>query len=327
MTKRLRTALAVLAAVALAGCAYTPQRVASPDSSQNLPPAIDDARFDKLLEDTQAFSNAGDAAKDAAKLGARFVDPARLMRHGEYVIAANTRGAQLPALPLTKPQAKVVGQATDWPRYVFSLSPSVANQPLYVFGFVQSQARANYALWGYVKLFPKTKFPTTFKPEIGSPALSAGSKDFVMKPGLVTQSYVTLLNNPNDPLKNQFDTSLDAFWAHLAKIRKDYQGLAARTPGSEASLSVKSGTNGFIALKTTDSGALMMTTVVYDVVTKSPRPLNLSPAAKAFSGKATAGTLTETHTVTLLISVPPAGSADKVKVLGAAEAPTAMSAS
>ena len=71
-----------------------------------------------------------------------------------------------------------------------------------------------------------------------------------------------------------------------------------------------------------------MATLNYDVTMKSPRKLQLSALAKAHTGKATAAsTLTETHTVVVLFNLPDKASQNqKITVLGASDAVTAMSA-
>ncbi|WP_296180481.1 hypothetical protein [uncultured Mobiluncus sp.] len=327
MTNKLTTLLAGTAtALALSACAYTPTLVTSPNAG-NEPPALDQQRITKVTAEANAAAQAGDGAKDQQQLTSRFMNPALGMRNGEYMMTNATRGANLGALPLADPQVTVVQQASDWPRYAYTVSPSVEGQPLYVFGFVQSSPRANYALWGYTKLFPKASFPATFKPEVGSPRPAADSKDFVVTPGALAKTYTGYLNDPNSA-KDVFATENDSFAATFAQRRTDYATLAQQSRGLEVNMAARPGADGCIALGTTDGGALVMATLNYDVTMKSPRKLQLSALAKAHTGKATAAsTLTETHTVVVLFNLPDKASQNqKITVLGASDAVTAMSA-
>mgnify|MGYP006876282939 CR=1 FL=1 len=327
MTNKLTTLLAAGAtALALSACAYTPTLVTSPNGG-NEPPAIDQQRFTAVTTEANTVAQNGDGARDWQQLTSRFTNPALGMRNGEYLMTNTTRGANLGALPLANPQVTVVQQATDWPRYAYTVSPTVEGQPLYVFGFVQSSPRANYAVWGYTKLFPKASFPATFKPEVGSPTPQANSKDFVVSPGALAKTYADFLNDPNNA-KDVFDTAIDSFAATFAQRRTDYSALAQQNRGLEVTMTARPGADGCIALGTTDGGALVMAALNYDLTMKSPRKLQLSPLAQTYTGKtAAASTLTETHTVVVLFNLPNKASQNqKISVLGASDAVTAMSA-
>lgn len=182
-------------------------------------------------------------------------------------------------------------------------------------------------MWGYTKLFPKASFPATFKPEVGSPTPQADSKDFVVSPGALAKTYADFLNDPNNA-KDVFDTAIDSFAATFAQRRTDYSALAQQNRGLEVTMTARPGADGCIALGTTDGGALVMAALNYDLTMKSPRKLQLSPLAQAYTGKtAAASTLTETHTVVVLFNLPNKASQNqKISVLGASDAVTAMSA-
>ncbi|WP_279107145.1 hypothetical protein [Mobiluncus curtisii] len=313
-------------ALALTACSYTPTLVTSPKAG-NEPPALDQQRITKITTEANAAATAADGAKDQQQLTSRFVNPALRMRNGEYMMTNATRGANLGSLPLANPQVAVVQQDSEWPRYAFTVSPSAEGQPLYVFGLIQSSPRANYAVWGYTKLFPKASFPATFKPEVGSPRPAAKSKDFVMAPGTLARTYAGYLNDPNST-KDVFDTENDSFAATFAKRRADYATISQQNRGLEFNMTARPATDGFISLGTTDGGALVMATLNYDLTMKSPRKLQLSALAQAYTGKTTAAsTLTETHTVVALFNLPNKASQNqKVTVLGASDAVTAMTA-
>lgn len=325
--KYLRATAVLAAALSLAACGYTPKLVSSP-TGDKLPPALDVDRMNAMLTEANQVATAADGARDWQQLVARFTGPSVTMRNAEYVVVGATSGANLNPLPLTNPQAMAVQQAGDWPRYAMTVSPAVKGQALQVFAFVQSQARANYSLWGHVKLFPKVKFPATFKPEVGSPAVAA--KKLLRDPGTVAADYVALLNDPNAP-KDKFDTSLDAFLATYNKRRDSFAQVAAASRGGlNVTITAKPGANGYVAMGTMDGGALVMTDLTYNVTMQSNRRLDLNPLAKAMTGKSQANVfVAEEHTALVLFEVPAAGTkgeAGKIKVLGAAEATTAMSA-
>lgn len=312
-----------VAGLALTACAYTPALVPSPEGG-NEPPALDAQRILRVANQADAAAKAGDEGKDLQKMAPRFSNPALAMRGGEYQVVNTTPGAKLAALPLADPQVTVVEKAKEWPRYAYTVSPSVEGQPIYVFGFVQSQPRANYTVWGYVKLFPKASFPATFKPEVGSPEIVPDAAEFRAKPGSLARSYTDLLNDGGNPAKDIFNTENDSFFATFNQRKSDYAQLVQQSRGLEISLAARPGSDGFLALGTTEGGALVMASLQYDLVMKSQRPLDLSPLAKAMTGKNRAtSTLTETHTVVALFDLP-ATKDGKVTALGASDAVTAI---
>lgn len=324
-----RHAVAITAAVAMAislgACGYTPKLVSSPTGGKQ-PPALSETRINALVNEANQVAAAGDAAKDWQQLAPRFLNPALAMRNGEYRVASVANGATVKPLPLAKPQIMTVSQAGSWPRYLFTVSAGAQNEAPQMFAFVQSQARANYGLWGHVRLFPKAKFPATFKPEVGSPAVPAKSKELVVNPGAVAAAYVKVLNNPGDSAKNRFDFGADSFVAAYNHRRDSYQQLASKSHGLQVNVNAKLGA-GFVGLGTISGEALIMAELQYDVTMKSSRPLNLNPVAQAWVGKNTAtSTLNETHTALVLFKIPKRGHDAKIRALGAAEAVTAMSA-
>lgn len=319
--------LTLLAAISLAACGYTPKLASSPPGNK-LPPALDEARITRILQDTNRIANAADASRDWQKLVPRFHDPARQMRFGEYVTANVTPGVIVAPLPLTKPQAAAVQQAGDWPRYFLTVSPAVKGQSLQVFAFVQSQARENYKLWGYVKLFPKAKLPATFKPAVGSPAGETEASPLVAHLKTLARDYAAILNDPNAKTKAQFDTTKDAFLQLYNQRRTSYAQLAGISPGLEVGINATPGLDGYVALGTTTGGALVMAEIKYDITMKAQRPLKLNLFSQVMTGKQEGGTtISEKHTALVLFDVPPAdakGEARKIKVLGAQEAITGM---
>lgn len=324
-----RHAVAIAAAVAtvisLGGCGYTPKLVSSPTGGKQ-PPALSETRINALVNEANQVAAAGDAAKDWQQLAPRFLNPALAMRNGEYRVAGATNGATVKPLSLAKPQIMTVSQAGPWPRYLFTVSAGAQNEAPQMFAFVQSQARANYGLWGHVRLFPKANFPATFKPEVGSPVVPAKSKELVADPGAVAAAYVKVMNNSGDSAKDLFDFGADSFMAAYNRRRDSYNQLASGSRGLQFNVSAKPGA-GFVGLGTISGGALIMAELQYDVTMKSSRPLNLNPVAQAWVGKNTATTtLNETHTVLVLFEVPKRGHDAKIRALGSAEAVTAMSA-
>lgn len=325
--KRLATLpVAALAAVGLAACGGTPSLVSSP-AGDNLPPAVDTTRLEQVIAQTNQEAQGADAARNSAQLGPRFIGPALVMRNGEYMQVTHETNASLGTLPLVNPQALLVGQAGAFPHYAMSVSGPQGGQSLHVFAFVQSQARANYALWGWVKLFPKVKFPSTYKPEVASPNIQPNSGDYVMKPGAVAQNYLDVLVDPNHKSKDLFDLSLDSFNGTFQSRKAQYAQLTQDNVGLQFSLNPSVAEDGIVALGTADKDALVMTTLNYSMTMTSDKKLEISALAQAYTGKSTAGsTLVENHKVTLLFRVPSKGSGQKVQLLGAADAIVGMSA-
>ncbi|WP_252865354.1 hypothetical protein [Mobiluncus mulieris] len=167
-----RHAVAITAAVAMAislgACGYTPKLVSSPTGGKQ-PPALSETRINALVNEANQVAAAGDAAKDWQQLAPRFLNPALAMRNGEYRVASVANGATVKPLPLAKPQIMTVSQAGSWPRYLFTVSAGAQNEAPQMFAFVQSQARANYGLWGHVRLFPKPNFPQPSNRKLARP--------------------------------------------------------------------------------------------------------------------------------------------------------------
>lgn len=304
------------------GCAATPQLVAGPEATAAAP-ALDEARFQAVLDKVAATVEAADAKRDANLLVARVNGPALIQRRGDYTLVAGLEGSNLQGLPIKNAQALIISNSLAWPRYAMEVSQPTEAKSVYVFALAQAKAQADYALWGYTKLFPKVTIPQTLKPTVGSPQVDAKGEGLKYPPGKIAVTYANLLKNPGDTaISDQFDYSLDANLAAFNKRREEYNQAFRSVTGSTITFDIQPGPDGYVGLGTVDGGALVMTTLTYSLEVKSSRAINLPASAKGFVGevKKAKSTMKEEHRVSILVYDPPADADKKLQVLGASDA-------
>lgn len=318
------TALVVAGTGAVANATTTPapapptesgSAAAAPAAS----PVLLDAQFRRILEQVSSAADAGDAAKDAAKLAERLGGTELEVRTQNYKIRSQvgTYEARMPVRS-TKLLTTVVTSHRSWPRSVLAVTQGDGNVVPQLLTLVQPSPRENYKLVETTPLQPGTTFP----------AISRGGTDT-----LAANDKSGLLYSGEEALAGLADRLTNAESSFKDKVVEGASSpYIADTLSYQAEV-VKSGENGTftfthkvvpestVVYRTADGGALVLGRINFgfDGTPKaSGDKLTIGDDAAALAGgKETTTGMVLNFAESMAVYVPPAGSTDPIKLVAA----------
>ena len=300
----------------LAGCSV-PLPTPAPDA---LPAAMQPAMSVEQAEDIVAEVSASLADADAALSvdvpGPRVTGPAATIRSFQYLLVTAGLADALTVIP-SGAQTLVLPTTDEWPRTVMVVTepPEDLQAPL-LLTLVQTEPRAPYQLWSWVRLFPGVQTPALAQPELGSAPVAPDAPEFAVSPTEVLAQYVDVLTNRDaspyaaaftaDPLRQGIAKTKDAFVAVVGangSLTETYQPDAAGT----------------YSMATADGGAIVVGTVrTVTTITLVDSTLKIGDQTAAILGTDTLkSSLAITWLSVVAFAVPPVGSDAPIQVLGA----------
>ena len=317
-------AAAVLAGSATAAQAATPSpqpsgSASSPAKDAAGSPVLLDAQFRRILEQVSSAADAGDAAKDAAKLADRVAGPELEIRTQNYKIRSQV-GSYEPRMPVrsTKLLTTVVTSDRDWPRSVLAVTQGEGNVVPQILTLVQQSPRENYKLTETTPLQPGTTFPNISRG--GTETLAASDKSGLLYSGEEAMSGLAdRLTSADSPFKDKL-------------VEGQSSPYIADTLSYQAEV-VKSGENGnfsfthkvvpesTVVFRTADGGALVLGRINFGFE-GTPKAagdkLSIGDDAAALAGgKETTTGMVLSFAESMAVYVPPAGSTDPMKLVAA----------
>ena len=282
-------------------------------------PVLLDAQFRRILEQVSSAADAGDAAKDAAKLGERVAGTELEVRTQNYKIRSQV-GSYEPRMPVrsTKLLTTVVTTDRNWPRSVLAVTQGDGNVVPQLLTMVQQSPRENYKLMKTTPLQPGTTFPNIERD--GTETLAASDKTGLLYSGEEAMSG----------LADRLTSTESAFKDKL--VEGESSPYIADTLAYQAEVA-KAGENGTfsfthkvvpestVVFRTADGGALVLGRINFGFE-GTPKAegdkLTIGEDAAALAG----GSETTTGMVldfaeSVAVYVPPAGSADPMKLVAA----------
>ncbi|MGG6379470.1 hypothetical protein [Paenarthrobacter sp. NEAU-H11] len=327
-------AVAVVAGSGAAASATSPAPSPDPSSAaspaaqgQSGPPVLLDAQFRRILEQVSSAVDAGDAAKDAAKLADRVGGTELEVRTQNYKIRSQV-GSYEPRMPVrsTKLLTTVVTSDREWPRSVMAVTQGDGNVVPQLLTLVQPSPRENYKLVETNPLQPGTTFPTINRD--GTETLAAGDKTGLLYSGEEAMSG----------LADRLTTAESAYKDKL--VEGESSPYIADTLSYQAEV-VKAGENGnfsfthkvapenTVVFRTADGGALVLGRINFGFE-GTPKAagdkLTIGDDAAALAGgKETTTGMVLTFAESVAVYVPPAGSTDPMKLVAATRGLTGAS--
>lgn len=317
-------AAAVLAASGTAAQAASPSPQPSGSSSSQAKeaggsPVLLDAQFRRILEQVSSAADAGDAAKDAAKLADRVGGPELEVRTQNYKIRSQVASYE-PRMPVrsTKLLTTVVTSDRDWPRSVLAVTQGDGNVVPQLLTLVQQSPRENYKLMETTPLQPGTTFPSISRG--GTETLAASDKTGLLYSGEEAMSGLAdRLTSADSPFKDKL-------------VEGQSSPYIADTLSYQAEV-VKSGENGnfsfthkvvpdsTVVFRTSDGGALVLGRINFGFE-GTPKAagdkLSIGDDAAALAGgKETTTGMVLSFAESMAVYVPPAGSTDPMKLIAA----------
>ena len=283
--------------------------------SQELPPApavgtptahsvLDSTRFTTVLERIQTGLDAADAAKDAKLLSGYLTGPAQRVRTEEYALASAAKDDSKIEHFTTQSQAGTAGLTTGFPRIALAVTDAEEDKVPYLLAMTQNGARDNFELWAWVQPFVPVSIPETTAVSAGSEQVDGDTDGLLSTPQQVLDAYIDALNNPDGDNGKTFAD--DPLRQQLASLRSKDVSVAG-----EITVAARGGSDGFRGVRTKENGAIVFTTITYDVVykrtvAKSTLKMPADVASLLGTGTEIAGEVTTTNDVMMAFSIPPA---------------------
>ena len=292
-------------------------------------PAVTAPQLERITARISTTTLEADAALNPDLAATRFVGPALDERKGNYAIRAKIpEYAASPVIP-SAPGGLTLPQATDtWPRTVMSVVQDEADPtaPPTAIVLVQETPRSNYQVEYAMRLEPQAEIPEVAPATIGAAQLPPDSSFLLLPPNKLAGAYADVITNgENSEFAALFDAEGDTLRGVIAADREAKKTGLPTTASIE--FSVAAGTASPVALATNESGSLVSVNIAETEVVK---PLEVGAKIKPSGAVAALSGLTETekgvqstYSDQLLFYVPPAGSTDKIRLLGFSQGLTA----
>ncbi len=319
-----------VAAVVLAGSATAAQAASpSPQPSGNASssaakdatgsPVLLEAQFRRILEQVSSATDAGDAAKDAAKLADRVAGPELEIRTQNYKIRSQV-GSYEPRMPVrsTKLLTTVITSSRDWPRQVLAVTQGDGNVVPQILTLVQQSPRENYKLMETTPLQPGTTFPTIGRG--GTQTLAASDKSGLLYSGEEAMSGLAdRLTSADSPFKDKLVEGSSS--PYIADTLSYQAEVVKAGENGNFSFTHKVAPENTVVFRTSDGGALVLGRINFGFE-GTPKAagdkLSIGDDAAALAGgKETSTGMVLSFAESMAVYVPPAGSTDPMKLVAA----------
>lgn len=282
-------------------------------------PVLLDAQFRRILEQVSSAADAGDAAKDAAKLGERVAGTELEVRTQNYKIRSQV-GSYEPRMPVrsTKLLTTVVTTDRNWPRSVLAVTQGDGNVVPQLLTMVQQSPRENYKLMKTTPLQPGTTFPNIERD--GTETLAASDKTGLLYSGEEAMSGLAdRLTSPESAFKDKLVEGESS--PYIADTLAYQAEVAKAGENGTFSFTHKVVPESTVVFRTADGGALVLGRInfAFEGTPKAAGDkLTIGDDAAALAG----GSETTTGMVldfaeSVAVYVPPAGSTDPMKLVAA----------
>ncbi|OUM44107.1 hypothetical protein CI784_06600 [Arthrobacter agilis] len=318
------SATATASASASATGAPTPDAPGAPSAGSDAsgPPVVLDNQLERILASVASTVAAADAAADAARLEPRVAGAALELRKGNYAIRTKDSDAAAPVPVVDAPLLlDMVPTGAEWPRTVVALTQGDANPVPQALVLVQESPRDNYRLTSAVQMLPGSTFPSPPAPGATGPVPLEESGALAIAPQEAVDAIADFLTEPSGDNAETFEEN------SFAEAITEFQAGVVADPGNKAATITFTHTadqDSTHALRTGDGGAM-----VFGYLTHTYRSL---PKAKgdtielegtvyeALTGEEVSSKgIDVNYGEAVMMYVPPAGSSDKIRVIGAAQ--------
>jgi len=282
-------------------------------------PVLLEAQFRRILEQVSSATDAGDAAKDAAKLGDRVAGPELEIRTQNYKIRSQV-GSYEPRMPVrsTKLLTTVITSGRDWPRSVLAVTQGDGNVVPQILTLVQQSPRENYKLMETTPLQPGTTFPNIGRG--GTQTLPASDKSGLLYSGEEAMSGLAdRLTSADSPFKDKLAEGSSS--PYIADTLSYQAEVVKAGENGNFSFTHKVVPESTVVFRTSDGGALVLGRINFGFE-GTPKAagdkLSIGDDAAALAGgKETTTGMVLSFAESMAVYVPPAGSTDPMKLVAA----------
>lgn len=301
----------------------TPTNALLPEEDQPAP-AVSAPQLERIISRISGVAVEADAARDSALAATRFSGPALAERTANYAIrGAIPEYAQPTPIPASAGGLTLPESTETWPRTVLTVvqdDTDASTAPTAVV-LVQENPRANYVVQSAVRLEPDARIPDVAPATIGTARLPPESTFQILQPDQVAAAYADIVTKGQESeFAELFEVEGDSLLTLIADTRKAKQDALQKAGTATIEFSTAAGETPAVALATNESGAIVAVDIVEtEVVKPVDTGAKIKPAGEisALSGvKETEKGVQSTYTDQVLFYVPPAGSSEKIRMLG-----------
>lgn len=307
----------------MTGCATAPPAPA-PDPETSGPVLSLDQNA-RVLEAVNAAVAAATESLDPEQLKARVGGPALAVRTSQLQVAA-IRGEKDLITELPSAYQQIILPTTEtWPRTSFAITePTDQLQPQRLIALVQDSPRAPFKLWGWVQLRPGLRMPAFADAKLGSEILAPDDASLVISPQDVVAQYADLLTTGDgSAFVGSFEPSdQDPFRQLLKTVAETQTALLAgdRVNGTYTFSSTPRPNTPIRAVRTADGGAVVMAALDGTEVMEAIAGAKIAPGTRTaqalLQGQGESNKVTGGFSDMIALYVPPAGSDEKVILVG-----------
>ncbi|MHA7285026.1 hypothetical protein ACX80I_02010 [Arthrobacter sp. MDT3-44] len=293
----------------------------SAGSKASGPPVVLDSQLERILGAVAAVVADGDADSDAKRLATRVDGGALDLRAGAYAVRAKDKKAAVPPPVAADPVLlDMIPTDVEWPRTIVALTQGDENPVPQALLLVQDTPRENYRLVSAVQMLPGSTFPSPPAPGATGPVPLDESGTLATAPQDAVASIADFLTKPSGDNAKTFEQN------SFAEAITEFQAGVVADPGNKAAtitFTHAAQADRTQALLTGDGGAMVFgyLTHKYSSVPKSGGTIDLKGTVyKALTGKESSRKgIDVNYGEAVMMYVPPAGSDDKIRVIGAAQ--------
>ncbi|WP_425956437.1 hypothetical protein [Xylanimonas sp. McL0601] len=324
------------ASLLLSGCAAAPPTPAADPATEG--PVLSVDQNTALLGAVNKVLATATEAMDPAKLTPRVTGPALTVRKSQLEVAKIRGSADLVTDLPTEYLQIILPTSDTWPRTSFAITKATDElQPPRLIALTQDSPRAHYKLWGWVQLRPGVTMPAFADAKLGSELLAPDDKSLLVSPKDVVAQYADLLTTGDqsafvdtfepageDPFRALIKSTTEAQIAALQPDNQSIRGTYTFTFTPTAGAPIQ-------AVRTADGGAMVMAALDATERMEAVQGATLAPSTKTaqalLQGQNPTNKLTSGFSDMVALYVPPAGSDQKVKLLGYSHVQTSASVS
>jgi hypothetical protein len=287
------------------------------------PPAVTEPQLDNIVASISVTAGKADASLSPSLAATRFTAAALEARTGDY--ALRTKKSDATATPsISSTVSLALPEATaDWPRVVSAVvhDPKDSKSAPLDLVMVQNTPRDNYKVAYAISLEANADVPDLPPANIGTSIVPPDSKLLLAAPNKLGDYYGDVLQNGK---KSKYYDLFDSKSDKLApQVGADYKAQQIKSLPSTASLtfSTSAGDDAPVAMATNNSGAIVATDIS-EVSTLKPVEAGATVSTSNANVQALTGVtdstkgIQTTYGYQLLFYVPPAGSKQKIVMLG-----------
>lgn len=300
----------------------TPTNLPDDAESEQAPPVVTVRQLERIVARIGSTVADADNAMDGDLAGTRLTGPALAERTANYAIRARQADAAPPPAIPGSPVTLTLPQASDsWPRTVMTVvqDPTDDTVAPTAMVLVQQTPRENYRVEYSVRLEPDAQVPDVAPATIGATLVPPELEFLLIAPDQLAAAYADVITNGDQSTSQElFESDGDTLRAAIAADREAKRANLPTTASIDFQTAPGEGQPQ--ALVTNESGAIVAVDIVEKETVKpveAEAKVKLSGAVAALSGltETTKG-IESTYGDQLLFYVPPAGSTDKIVLLG-----------